>query len=232
MDCWRQWIRHRTANVNEYSTRYSGAINAVQRTKPSEWRLQSQGNRQGSSGYISNEIGEKLSGRENEIHQLSRAVYQERLKVGVPREQARKDLPLSTSTEAYWKMDLHNLLHFLSLRMDAHAQKEIRAYATVVGKGIVASWCPLVWDAFVDYRLEACFFSRIEMKLLRAIIAGDEVTTEKFATERGLLIYGKRGLKRNQEREEFEAKLANLGLVAPRQSKNSPSVDSINNQTL
>ena len=124
MDCWRQWIRHRTASVNEYSTRYSIAIDAAQKTAPTDWRLQDMGSRQGSGGTVPSELGKNLSSKEEELHKCSRDVYNERLNCGVAREQARKDLPLSTYTEAYWKIDLHNLLHFLSLRMDRHAQYE------------------------------------------------------------------------------------------------------------
>ena len=112
MDAWRQWIRHRTANVNEYSTRYSIAIDAAQQTPPGEWRTQSASNRQGSEGFFSADEGESLTAAEAELHAAARRVYQERIDRGVAREQARKDLPLSTYTEAYWKIDLHNLLHF------------------------------------------------------------------------------------------------------------------------
>ena len=83
------------------------------------------------------ELGEKLTASERELQDLARRVYQERLDAGVAREQARKDLPLATYTEAYWKVDLHNLLHFLALRMDSHAQLEIREYATAIGRQIV-----------------------------------------------------------------------------------------------
>jgi thymidylate synthase (FAD) len=147
MDVWRQWIRHRTANVNEYSTRYSIAIDAAQKTPADEWRLQSSDNRQGSRGCLSREEGEQLSGAEAEIQGAMRSVYLARIAKGIAREQARKDLPLSTYTEAYWKIDLHNLLHFLTLRMDPHAQQEIRSYAVVIGEQIVAKWVPLVWEA-------------------------------------------------------------------------------------
>ena len=132
MDCWRQWIRHRMASVNEYSTRYSVAIDSVQSTPVDAWRTQAEQNRQGSSLPLSHEIGEKLSEEERHLHEETRRVYDARLAAGVAREQARKDLPLATYTEAYWKIDLHNLLHFLSLRMDAHAQEEIRLYATTI----------------------------------------------------------------------------------------------------
>lgn len=215
MDCWRQWIRHRTANVNEYSTRYSEAIDATQKTPPSEWRVQSVANRQGSDAYIEATAGEQLSAREEELQKLSRDVYEERISQGVAREQARKDLPLSTYTEAYWKIDLHNLLHFLSLRMDAHAQHEIRAYATVIGNEIVAKWCPLTWEAFIDYRLQAASLSRLEIEVIRRVSTGDTKGAIEFAQSTGWLEQGKDGVKRNREREECESKLAQLGLPKP-----------------
>src|SRR5690606_41485877 len=128
-----QRVSRLTDNVNEYSSRYSEAIVSTQTPPEDRWRLQSSGNRQGSEGYLDREVGVRLSAREKALQDEARAAYQERLSLGVAREQARKDLPLSTYTEAYWKIDLHNLLHFLSLRMDAHAQEEIRAYARVMG---------------------------------------------------------------------------------------------------
>ena len=123
MDCWRQWIRHRTANVNEYSTRYSIAIDAAQTTLPGEWRVQSTSNRQGSEGFADAALGEAFTEDEKKLHSLSREIYQKRIDSGVAREQARKDLPLATYREAYWKIDVHNLRHFLTLRMATHAQK-------------------------------------------------------------------------------------------------------------
>src|SRR5262245_24465366 len=143
MDAWRQWIRHRTANINEYSTRYSVAIDSAQTTTSQEWRMQSTGNRQGSAGFVDEKLGANFTQQEAELHRLSRRIYNERIEAGVAREQARKDLPLSTYTEAYWKVDLHNLFHFLSLRMDEHSQLEIRQYATVIGDEIVSKWCPI-----------------------------------------------------------------------------------------
>ncbi len=151
MDCWRQWIRHRTASVNEYSTRYSIAIDAAQKTKSDEWRTQGTTNRQGSDGFLTAEQGVHFSAQESELQELTRKVYNERIAAGIAREQARKDLTLSTYTEAYWKIDLHNLLHFLALRMEAHAQYEIRTYAAAIGNEIVSKWCPIVWKAFQDY---------------------------------------------------------------------------------
>ena len=215
MDCWRQWIRHRTANVNEYSTRYSEAIDAKQRTSSSEWRRQAGSNRQGSVGEIDEKTGNILSRREGEIHELSHQMYQERLASGVAREQARKDLPLSTYTEAYWKIDLHNLFHFLALRMDRHAQKEIRDFANVIGNEIVSVWCPIAWSAFVDYQLNAKVLSRIEWRLLRILVSGDSNEAKKVAVEEGLLGFSRGVITRNRERGEFEAKLLELGIDPP-----------------
>ena len=215
MDAWRQWIRHRTANVNEYSTRYSMAIDAAQLTPPTEWRLQSAGNRQGSTGFLDAAVGEALSHQERELHRAARRLYEERIALGVAREQARKDLPLSTYTEAYWKVDLHNLLHFLSLRMDDHSQLEIRQYARVMGEQIVAQWCPFTWEAFLDYRVNALPLSGLELDVVRAIASGDAARARTLAQQHGWLEPGKSGFKRNREREELEAKLAQLNLPVP-----------------
>jgi thymidylate synthase (FAD) len=215
MDCWRQWIRHRTANINEYSTRYSEAIDSAQATPKGAWRLQAGGNRQGSEGCLDLEAGASLSRRERAFHEEARAVYQERLSLGVAREQARKDLPLSTYTEAYWKIDLHNLLHFLSLRMDAHAQEEIRAYAQIIGEEVLRRWCPITWEAFLDYRRHALTLTRLEAELLAALAAGSREGAIERARSFGWLEEGRHGLKRHRERSEFEQKLAFLGFAAP-----------------
>lgn len=215
MDCWRQWIRHRTANVNEYSTRYSVAIDAAQTTAPGEWRLQAKLNRQGSSGLLEPDKGRRLSEQEKEFQDLARKIYNARLEIGVAREQARKDLPLSTYTEAYWKMDLHNLLHFLSLRMDDHSQWEIRQYARTIGEKIVAKWCPITWEAFLDYRMNAMSLSGPEIEIIDAIGRGDEEAACKLAASNGWLEFGTKGLKRNRERTECELKLDRLNLKVP-----------------
>lgn len=166
MDTWRQWVRHRTANINEYSTRYSEAIDSQQQTKPENWRLQIASNRQGSDGYLDTDAGAELSHRESLFHEKAKELYQQRLLAGVAREQARKDLPLSTYTEAYWKIDLHNLLHFLALRMDSHAQQEIREYATKIGTQIVQPLFPVVWEAFEDYVIDAVRLTGPECRIL------------------------------------------------------------------
>lgn len=181
-------------SVNEYSTRYSEAIDSQQTTEPTQWRLQAKNNKQGSSGFleewpekwntsIDNEKyppqhpintkdsncktpGQYLSAMEEDLINHSTDVYKERLEAGIAREQARKDLPLSTYTEAYWKCDLHNIFNFLRLRLDSHAQLEIRLYAQAMYE-IVKQICPIACEAFEDYILQAKKFSRMEMEILR-----------------------------------------------------------------
>jgi thymidylate synthase (FAD) len=214
MDCWRQWIRHRTASVNEYSTRYSIAIDAAQRTSPDEWRLQATTNRQGSSGTVPAEKGALLAEEEARFQESARAMYKRRLDAGVAREQARKDLPLSTYTEAYWKIDLHNLFHFLHLRMEDHAQFEIRQYANTIGNTIVAAWCPLAWDAFRTYRLNAIALSASDAELIAALNGAGGDPLER-AIELG---YAKRvanAVVPSREGLELEEKLRKLGLASP-----------------
>ncbi len=215
MDHWRQWIRHRTANVNEYSTRYSEAIDDRQETLPGEWRFQSGANKQGSGDCIDPATGAFLTLREQELHEEAWNIYEERLAKGVAREQARKDLPLSTYTEAYWKIDLHNLFHFLSLRMDSHAQKEIRAYADVIGNEIVARWVPDAWQAFCDYRLNGMFLSALDIEMLATCSHADPIDSQNdLADKLGWHERREDGtLKNNRERSEFEAKATRLGLT-------------------
>ena len=215
MDCWRQWIRHRTASVNEYSTRYSEAIDSAQLTDERQWREQSGGNRQGSRGFLAQEVGSELSEKEAALIQSSRKLYQERLEAGVAREQARKDLPLSTYTEAYWKIDLHNLLHFLALRMDAHAQWEIRSYATVIGEQILSRWCPITWEAFQDYRFHSATLSRREQQIIRMLAANRPDEAKALAGQFGFLNYDGPRLKPNRERKELEDKLQSLNFKIP-----------------
>lgn len=173
MDVWRQWIRHRTASVNEYSTRYSEAIDECSKA---QWRK--------TEGSFTLEESHALSKEESEIQKHAREVYEKRLAAGVVREQARKDLPLSNYTEAYWKIDLHNLLHFLKLRLHPHAQKEIRDYAEKIA-AIVREKFPVTWQAFSDYRLKAVTFSWPEQQILTAHFAGDEETATRLYEKLG-----------------------------------------------
>jgi len=215
MDTWRQWIRHRTANVNEYSTRYSIAIDSMQKTKEDAWRLQSSSNRQGSSGFFEEEFGKFFSKQEKEFHELAYKVYIERIEKGMAREQARKDLPLCTYTEAYWKIDLHNLLHFLALRMDFHAQWEIREYAKTIGEQIVSKWCPLAWEAFLDYTFHGSSLSRIEQEILMLIHSKNpNLATEKLQ-ELGLLTKENETWKKSRELLEMEEKFTAWKIPIP-----------------
>jgi len=199
MDTWRQWIRHRTANVNEYSTRYKPAIDSMSTTSADEWRLQSDNNKQGSDGFLNPVLGQVLSDAESYEQQQSRVTYQNRLTAGVAREQARKDLPLSTYTEAYWKCDLRNIFHFLGLRMDSHAQLEIRQYATTIAEQIIQPLFPQSYQAFLDYQLNAMTLSALD------IYAIQTMTLPNFTNKR--------------EKEECLKKLERLGINLPSQSK-------------
>jgi thymidylate synthase (FAD) len=134
----------------------------------------------------------------------------------VAREQARKDLPLSTYTEAYWKIDLHNLLHFLALRMDEHAQLEVREYAATMGEQILKPLFPLVWEAFVDYRRQSMFLSRLDVELIarltqRVAAAGRATATDDdfMAVQDPTWV----DMTRNRERDECREKLIRLGIL-------------------
>ena len=212
MDCWRQWIRHRTANVNEYSTRYSIAIDAAQKTNKNKWRHQSVINKQGGEEFLDESIGIILTKKEEQMHKQIREMYEERIKYGVSREQARKDLPLSNYTEAYWKIDLHNLLHFLVLRMDNHAQYEIRSYANIIGNEIVKKWCPITWEAFENYRLNSLRFSNIEINVLSFFIADKAKEAKEYLLSIDFLTIVDGNLKRNREVIELDEKLRRLGI--------------------
>jgi len=217
MDCWRQWIRHRTASVNEYSTRYSIAIDSSQHTPPDQWRTQAKGNRQGSGESLPIDCGQQLTEEERQHLENSQQLYQQRLEAGVAREQARKDLPLSTYTEAYWKIDLHNLLHFLHLRMDAHAQQEIRDYATAIGEQIVAPLFPIVWEAFLDYRAGAMGLTRLEIGVAQRLMqsAAAESAVPPFSDDDFLKAQDEswQDLSRCRERDECRSKLQQLGIL-------------------
>jgi thymidylate synthase (FAD) len=215
MDCWRQWIRHRTASVNEYSTRYSLAIDSMQATHDDEWRAQATNNRQGSGDLVPKAVGHKLTQSETELQSFARRVYEERLEAGIAREQARKDLPLATYTEAYWKIDLHNLLHFLALRMDSHAQLEIRRYAETIGQQIVQPLFPLVWEAFLDYRVEAMRLTKLDRGVIQRLVA-QAGSKGLPASQEGFLAAQDpswQSLERSRERDECLQKLVSLGLV-------------------
>ncbi|MCA8987971.1 MAG: FAD-dependent thymidylate synthase [Planctomycetaceae bacterium] len=223
MDCWRQWIRHRTANVNEYSTRYSVAIDGAQTTPPDQWRTQSTSNRQGSDRPLPEDVGQRLSESERAFQQAARQMYDERLDAGVARELARKDLPLCTYTEAYWKIDLHNLLHFLALRMDHHAQLEIREYATTIGQQIIKPLFPIAWEAFEDYRMQSTFLTRLDRGVLTRMTAAAAAQGLTIPFSESLFLECQdeswRELTRSRERDECRSKLIDLGLMAEQENE-------------
>ena len=162
MDIWRQWVRHRTASINEYSTRYREAIEDVAIPADDEWRLQSATNKQGSEGMLAAYFGRPLSTAVERHTEDARRIYEYLLKNDVAREQARSILPLCTYTEAFWKIDLHNLLHFIALRIDKHAQQEIREYAQAI-LDLISPLFPLTIEAFFDYRVNAMTLSDLDI---------------------------------------------------------------------
>ncbi|MDD3585735.1 MAG: FAD-dependent thymidylate synthase [Thermoguttaceae bacterium] len=213
MDCWRQWIRHRTASVNEYSTRYSDAIDSTYQTQSDAWRVQAVSNRQGSEGFLAADEGQNLSDEERQFHAQARSLYERRREKGIAREQARKDLPLSTYTEAYWKIDLHNLFHFLALRMESNAQWEIVQYATTIGQEIVKPLFPLAWEAFVDYRFKAMRLTRLDQEVIARLTETGRIPAswEDFLDARD---ESWKGLDRCREQNECWDKLVRLGIVS------------------
>ncbi|MBV2146316.1 MULTISPECIES: FAD-dependent thymidylate synthase [unclassified Wolbachia] len=174
----RQWIRHRTANVNEYSARYSILDNEFYIPKPEQIAKQSDNNKQGSGEAFdpdtSKEIIDSLTNDSNLVY----SHYEKFIEQGLAREIARTNLTLNYYTQFYWKIDLHNLLHFLKLRADKHAQYEIRVYAEVM-LDIIKKWVPLAYNAFVEYCLESACISRTGLEIIRKLIKGENVTREE-----------------------------------------------------
>ncbi|HWX46678.1 MAG TPA: FAD-dependent thymidylate synthase [Roseomonas sp.] len=183
----RQWIRHRTANVNEYSARYSIMDREFYLPAPEHLAAQSASNRQGRGEVLQGEAAAQVlqllreDSLRNYDHYQAMLNADEEGKVldpsrqGLARELARMNLTLNTYTQWYWKTDLHNLLHFLSLRADAHAQYEIRAYAEAMLASLEA-WVPAVAEAFRDYRLGAVTLSAQMLEVVRRLLAGEAVT--------------------------------------------------------
>jgi len=203
----RQWIRHRTANVNEYSGRYS--LMPMLFYTPDEAQLQTQSlrNNQGRSGQT---VGPALHGeavrRWNAIRRESTEAYEWMTGNEIARELARIDLPLSTYTQWYWKIDLHNLLHFLTLRVDTHAQWEIQEYGRVMA-GMLKRVAPLSYEAWIDYDVCGTHVSRGELESLRALVKveNDGLTSVSGRLDRAAL--GERNLSK-REIDELFAKLA------------------------
>jgi len=161
----RQWVRHRTANINEYSLRYSEARDEFYLPDPDHIQFQSALNKQGRMGLVSEELKNKVQKYFKEISDRSFEIYSELNKEGVARELARAILPVNLYTEWYWKNDLHNLLHFIGLRSDSHAQYEIRVFSDAMANSVRAV-APFAWEAYQDYAVSGLRFSRIEQNIL------------------------------------------------------------------
>ncbi len=204
----RQWIRHRTANVNEYSARYSVMDKEFYIPDPTQLAPQSKANHQGRGGDtlspaesarvldILKQDSEQVYGHYEELMNADQAgnVLDES-KSGIARELARMNLTLNYYTQWYWKIDLHNLFHFLMLRADPHAQYEIRVYADAM-INVVKQWVPFAYEAFEEHRLNGARFSRTGLAVLKRMLAGEQITQETS------------GLTK-REWVEFQAVLAN-----------------------
>ena len=206
----RQWIRHRTANVNEMSLRYSEAPDEFYVPALEAVTLQSTTNKQGRDAETALPAEQQaavialMRARNDQAY----ADYQRLAgELGIARELARTVLPVSLYTQWIWKIDLHNLLHFLDLRLDPHAQIEIRVFAEAMA-AFVQAWVPLAWEAFTDYRREAVPLSRLEARALGHLLAGtDEAGVGSACAAAGL---------KGRELQEFQSKLARLrALAAP-----------------
>jgi thymidylate synthase (FAD) len=207
----RQWIRHRTASVNEYSGRYSLMPMLFHMPSGDQLQTQSTKNNQGRSGTaIAPELHAEAVRRWNEIRDKSREAYEWLTSEGIARELARIDLPLSTFTQWYWKIDLHNLLHFLKLRVDAHAQWEIQAFGRVMA-GMLKRLAPLSYEAWIDYDVCGTKLSRMELDALRLLVTSDGSSVRaRDGAALDLAALGECGLSKREVSELF----AKLGAAA------------------
>ena len=184
----RQWIRHRTANVNEYSARYSILDREFYIPAPEHLAAQSVVNNQGRGALLEGEeaarVLEILKTDANRAYDHYEQMISQDGQAGLARELARMNLPANIYTQWYWKVDLHNLLHFLRLRADAHAQYEIRVYAEAICK-VVADWVPHAYKAFEDYRMGGATMSATALECIRRMLKGEAVTQETSGMSKG-----------------------------------------------
>lgn len=185
----RQWIRHRTANVNEYSARYSILDKEFYIPAQDQLASQSQSNRQGRGDVLQGDEAARVLSLLRQDSELCYEHYQEMLnqdeagnildanRTGLARELARMNLNLNYYTQWYWKTDLHNLMHFLSLRADSHAQYEIRVYAEAM-IDILKRWVPITFEAFMDYRVNSVALSGKSMQVVKQLLKGEKATQE------------------------------------------------------
>ena len=180
----RQWIRHRTANVNEYSGRYSEMKDEFYVPAPEQIRAQSAINKQGRADEsFAPEESDRVRSMMRTTQENLYSEYQELLDTSLAREIARINLPVSNYTEWYWKIDLHNLFHFLRLRIDSHAQYEIRVYGEAMAQ-IVKAAVPLAYEAFEDYILNSQKFSHQELGVIKSLLSS--MPSEDELVARGL----------------------------------------------
>ncbi|OOY32930.1 FAD-dependent thymidylate synthase [Thioclava sp. F36-6] len=187
----RQWIRHRTANVNEYSARYSILDREFYIPEASQLAAQSSQNHQGRGQVLEGAEATRVLDILRDDAMRAYDHYEDMLtpdedegKQGLARELARMNLPTNIYTQWYWKVDLHNLFHFLRLRADSHAQYEIRVYAETMCD-IVRDWVPAAYSAFEDYRLGGVNLSGKAVELLKRRLAGEEITQETSGMSKG-----------------------------------------------
>ena len=192
----RQWIRHRTANVNEYSARYSILDKEFYIPKPQHMSSQSTTNKQGRGSNLSKKDTERFLKILKDDAERNYKHYEDMLnenqsgeiknddKTGLSRELARINLTLNTYTQWYWKIDLHNLLHFLYLRDDPHAQYEIQAYAEIILNKIVKRWVPYTYDAFKEFQLESYNLSKTAIEIIKKRLQGKKINYEKSGLSR------------------------------------------------
>jgi thymidylate synthase (FAD) len=184
----RQWIRHRTANVNEYSARYSILDREFYIPEPSQLAAQSTVNNQGRGEVLTGEeaarVLELLKSDANRAYDHYEAMLSQDGQQGLARELARMNLPANIYTQWYWKVDLHNLFHFLRLRADEHAQYEIRVYAEAIA-ACVRDWVPLAYAAFEDYRMGGVTLSAKAIAVVKRMLTGETVTQETSGMSKG-----------------------------------------------
>ncbi len=184
----RQWIRHRTANVNEYSARYSILDREFYIPAPEQLAAQSTVNNQGRGEVLQGEeaarVLDLLKSDANRAYDHYEAMLSHDGQQGLARELARMNLPANIYTQWYWKVDLHNLFHFLRLRADPHAQYEIRVYAEAIA-ACVKDWVPLAYAAFEDYRMGGVTLSAKALAVLKRRLAGETVTQETSGMSKG-----------------------------------------------
>lgn len=184
----RQWIRHRTANVNEYSARYSILDREFYIPAPEHVAAQSVVNNQGRGAALEGDeaarVLEILKADSTRCYDNYQSMISEDGQQGLARELARMNLPANIYTQWYWKVDLHNLFHFLRLRADPHAQYEIRVYAEMMCD-IVRDWVPFAFKAFEDYRLGGANLSATALDCVRRMLAGEEITQENSGMSKG-----------------------------------------------